>query len=61
MNQGNHRGSKDRRDIGKVISLIEKMDAAREISSSCVGVEALLETNHEIENQVKQPAGHKKT
>ena len=34
---------KDRRDIGQVISPIEKMMAAREASSCCVGVEALLE------------------
>lgn len=34
---------KNRRDIGQVISPIEKMMAAREMSSSCVGVEALLE------------------
>jgi hypothetical protein len=34
---------RDRRDIGRVISPIEKMMAAREASSCCVGVEALLE------------------
>lgn len=36
---------KDRRDVGKVVSPIETMMAAREVSSSCVGVEALLEVN----------------
>ena len=46
--------AKNRRDIGKVIPLIEKMNAAREISSCCVGVEALLETNNEIEGYVKR-------
>ncbi len=35
--------TRDRRDMGQVISPIEKMMAAREASSSCVGVEALLE------------------
>ncbi len=35
--------TRDRRDIGQVISPIEKMMAAREASSCCVGVEALLE------------------
>ena len=35
--------SRDRRDIGQVVFPIEKMMAAREASSSCVGVEALLE------------------
>jgi hypothetical protein len=34
---------KDRRDIGGVVFPIEKMLAARQISPSCVGVEALLE------------------
>jgi hypothetical protein len=37
--------TRDRRDIGQVISPIETMMAAREASSSCVGVEALLETD----------------
>lgn len=37
--------SKDRRDIGQVVSPIEKMAAAREVSSCCVGVEAALETD----------------
>ena len=34
--------------------MIEKMSAAREISSCCVGVEALLETNNEIDGYVKR-------
>lgn len=34
---------KDRRDIGRVIFPIEKILAAREVSSCCVGVEALIE------------------
>ena len=34
---------KDRRDIGQVMSPIEKMLAARQMSSCCVGVEALIE------------------
>ncbi len=35
---------KDRRDIGRVEFAIEKMIAAREISSCCIGVEALIES-----------------
>ena len=35
--------SRDRRDIGEVVSPIEQMLAARELSSCCVGVEAMLE------------------
>lgn len=33
------------RDIGRVVFPIEKMMAAREVSSCCVGVEALLESD----------------
>ncbi len=36
---------KNRREIGQVVFPIEKMKAARELSSCCVGVEASLETN----------------
>ena len=49
MRSRNTQPSKNRRDIGKVVPLIEKMTAAREISSCCVGVEAMLETNKKIE------------
>jgi hypothetical protein len=45
MSARNHPPTKDRRDIGQVVSPIEKMMAARELSSCCVGVEAALETN----------------
>lgn len=37
--------TKDRRDIGQVVFLSEKMAAAREFSSCCIGTEAYLETN----------------
>ena len=37
--------TKDRRDIGQVVFMSEKMAAAREFSSCCVGIEAALETN----------------
>jgi hypothetical protein len=37
--------TKDRRDVGQVVFLNEKMEAARELSSCCVGTEAALETN----------------
>ena len=37
--------TRDRRDIGEVVFPIEKMIAARELSSCCVGVEAALETD----------------
>jgi hypothetical protein len=43
MKTKRHPPTRDRRDIGQVISPIEKMMAAREASSCCVGVEALLE------------------
>ncbi len=31
-------------DIGEVVSPIERLTAAREVSSCCVGVEAMLES-----------------
>lgn len=37
--------ARDLRDIGQVVSHIDKMNEAREISSCCVGVEAALETD----------------
>ena len=45
MNRKRYPAMKDHRDIGRVVFPIEKMMAAREISSSCVGVEALLEVD----------------
>lgn len=54
MKSHNAQPSKNRRDIGKVVPLIEKMSAAREISSCCVGVEAILETNRKIDGYVKR-------
>ena len=54
MNPRKTQPSKNRRDIGKVVTLNEKMSAAREISSCCVGVEAILETNNEIDGYVKR-------
>ena len=33
-----------RQDVGEVVFPIERLLAAREVSSGCVGVEALLET-----------------
>jgi hypothetical protein len=43
-----YRPIKDRRDIGEVVFPIEKMIAAREISSCCVGIEAALENNSKL-------------
>lgn len=42
------------RDIGQVVPFIEKMDAARESSSCCAGVEAALETNKNIDGFINQ-------
>ena len=56
MSQKKYPKVKDRRDIGRVDFAIEKMMAAREISSSCVGVEALLETDSiSISRRLKKP------
>jgi len=48
--------TRNRRDIGQVISPIEKLMAAREASSSCVGVEALLEIDAKQIRNVKDKA-----
>jgi len=45
MNRKKYPPTKDRRDIGQVDIAIEKMMTARELSSSCVGTEALLESD----------------
>ncbi|MGI9482878.1 MAG: hypothetical protein ACR2OR_11045 [Hyphomicrobiales bacterium] len=36
---------RDRRDVGRVVFLMEKYTAAREFSSCCVGTEAILESD----------------
>lgn len=46
--------SKDRRDIGQVVFLSEKMAAARELSSCCVGTEAALESGSGIAEFLKR-------
>lgn len=43
MQRKKYPATRDYRDIGSVDIAIEKMMAAREVSSCCVGVEALLE------------------
>jgi len=48
MRYKHYPATKDRRDIGRVDFAIEKMMAAREVSSSCVGVEALLEIDSKL-------------
>lgn len=46
--------TRDRRDVGQVTFLAEKMAAAREFSSCCVGVEAALETNSGFNGLMRQ-------
>ncbi len=52
MNRKKYPSTKDRCDIGSVDIAIEKMVSAREFSSSCVGTEALLETDSK---SIKEP------
>ncbi|MBT8433837.1 MAG: hypothetical protein KJN95_04215 [Gammaproteobacteria bacterium] len=55
MQRKKYPATKDRRDIGSVDFAIEKMMAAREASSCCVGVEALLEIDSKsIKKAVKR-------
>lgn len=48
--------TRDRRDIGEVIPFIEKMDAFRETSSCCIGVEANIEANKDLKGFMNQQA-----
>ena len=41
--------SKDRRDIGQVVFPIEKILRARELSSCCVGVEAIMAADRGVD------------
>ncbi len=41
--------TKDRRDIGEVIFLSEKILTARDYSSCCIGTEAFLENHSKLE------------
>ena len=54
MTTRKHRPTRDRRDVGQVVFLSEKMDAAREFSSCCVGTEAALETNSGFKALMRQ-------
>ncbi len=47
---------KDRKDIGKVVFPIEKLKAARAASSSCVHIEADLESDSGLTNLIKEPS-----
>ena len=48
--------TKDRRDIGQVVFLSEKMASARDLSSCCVGIEASLESNSGFEGLIRKIA-----
>lgn len=48
---------KNRRDIGEVVLPIEKMSRARELSSSCIGVEAMLERDRGPDGFLTKAAG----
>ncbi|MFT7688984.1 MAG: hypothetical protein ACI9FB_004350 [Candidatus Azotimanducaceae bacterium] len=52
--------TRDRRDIGEVIPFIEKMDAFRETSSCCVGVEANIDTNKDLKGFMNQRSNSSK-
>ena len=47
---------KKRKDIGAVVFPIEKLLAARAASSSCVHVEAALESDSGLTNLIKKPS-----
>ena len=47
---------KVRKDIGEVVFPIEKLMATREVSFSCVHVEAILESRHDSTSPIKDPS-----
>ena len=51
---------RDRRDVGQVVFLSEKMAAARELNTCCVGVEAALETNRGLSGLLQRLYGSKR-
>ena len=53
MKDTKHAPMKDRKNIGKVVFPSEKLMAAREASFSCVHVEAVLESDPDSANPVK--------
>lgn len=52
---------KDRRDIGNVETPIERLQAARELSSCCVGVEASLLPKSRTEKDIGRLIGRIKS
>ena len=55
-----HSKMRDRRDVGQVVFLSEKMAAARELNTCCVGVEAALETDRGLSGLLKRLYGSKR-
>jgi hypothetical protein len=53
MTDKKHAPMKDRKDIGEVVFPIEKLTTARAASSSCVHIEADLESDSGLTNLIK--------
>lgn len=53
--------TKDRRNIGRVEFPIERLQAARELSSCCVGVEASLQPKSKSEHDIGRLIGRIKS
>ncbi len=51
---------KDRRDIGQVVFLSEKIAESRELSSCCIGAEAALEADSGFEGLLRRLAARPK-
>ena len=51
--RNSHDRARNRRDIGQVEFLSERITAARELSSCCVGVEAMLDSSYSFANILK--------
>lgn len=60
MKDNRQQPAKDRRDIGQVVFLSEKMAESRELSSCCIAAEAALEADSGFEGLLRRLAARPK-
>ena len=61
MEREKHSASKDYRNIGEVVTLMDNINAAREPSSFYLNTEALLASNKYFDRYIRQHRNHNKT
>jgi hypothetical protein len=60
MEREKHSPSKDYRDIGEVVTLMDNINAARKTSSFYLNTEALLASNKYFDRYIRQNRNHNK-